>query len=245
MLLILDQNDKLTTPDDYDKIVRVEIPEQQQEQELRKRILNHMIHNPCSVQNSRSPCMKQGSCKKGFPKSFSDCTKQGNDSYPIYRRRQDAPPLPVRENLRLIVDNRWVVPYNPWLLNKYDCDINIEICSNTKCVKYLYKYIHKGPDRVSMEVHKGDEIAQFVDAKWIFAPEALWKFYKFPMTGMTVDRLQVHLPNMHHVRFEGNQPIESVLAGLRSSKTMLTEFFKMNLVDPKAKDYLYREFPEI
>ncbi|XP_057248244.1 uncharacterized protein LOC130590221 [Beta vulgaris subsp. vulgaris] len=94
MLLILDQSDKLATPDDYDKIVRAEIPDQQQEPELHKRILKHMIHNPCGVQNPRSPCMKQGSCKKGFPKSFSNCTKQGNDSYPIYRRRQDAPPVP-------------------------------------------------------------------------------------------------------------------------------------------------------
>ena len=44
----------------------------------------------------------------------------------------------IREN----VDSRWVVPYNPWLLNKYDCHINVKICINIKCVKYLYKYIH-------------------------------------------------------------------------------------------------------
>ncbi|XP_010686076.2 uncharacterized protein LOC104900358 [Beta vulgaris subsp. vulgaris] len=186
------------------------------------------------------------SCKKGFPKSFSNCTKQANDSYPIYRRRQDAPPVPVRENSRLTVDNRWVVPYNLWLLNKYDCHINVEICSSIKCVKYLYKHIHKCPNRFFMEGHKGDEIAQFVDAKWICAPEVMWKFYKFPMTRMnpSVHRLQVYLPNMHQVRFEGNQPIESVLADPRSSKTMLTEFFKMNLVDPEGRDYLYRDFPE-
>ncbi|XP_048501491.1 uncharacterized protein LOC125497835 [Beta vulgaris subsp. vulgaris] len=97
-----------------------------------------------------------------------------------------------------------------------------------------------------MEFHNGDEIAQFIDARWICSPEAMWKFYKFPMTRMnpSVDRLQVHLPNMHQVRFEGNQPKESVLADPRSSKIMLTEFFRMNSVDPEARDYLYREFPE-
>lgn len=246
MLLILDQNDKLDTPEDYDKLVRAEIPIEQEEPELKKRVLKHMIHNPCGVQNPRSPCMKQGNCKKGFPKSFCNNTMQGNDSYPLYRRRQDATPIPLRENSRVNVDNRWVVPYNPWLLNKYDCHINVEICSSIKSVKYLYKYIHKGSDKVSMEVHKGDEIAQFVDARWICAPEALWKFYKFPMTRMnpSVERLQVHLPNMHQVRFEGNQPIQSVLADPRTSKTMLTEFFKMNADDPVARNYLYREFPE-
>ncbi|XP_056685561.1 uncharacterized protein [Spinacia oleracea] len=246
MLLILDQNDKLTTPDDFDKIVRAVIPDEQQEPKLYKAVLKHMIHGPCGVLNHKSPCMKQGSCKKGFPKEFSNDTKQGNDSYPLYRRPQDRPAVPLRENSRVRVDNRWVVPYNPFLLLKYDCHINIEICSSIKCVKYLYKYIHKGSDRVSREVHNGDEIAQYVDARWICTPEAMWKLYKFPMTRIcpAVDRLQVHLPNMHQVRFDGNQQISSVLANPRNSKTMLTEFFKMNSVDPNARKYLYREFPE-
>ncbi|XP_056692133.1 uncharacterized protein [Spinacia oleracea] len=162
---ILDQNDKLTTPDDFDKIVRAVIPDEQVEPKLYKAVLKHMIHGPCGVLNHKSPCMKQGSCKKGFPKEISNDTKQGNDSYPLYRRPQDRPAVPLRENSRVRVDNRWVVPYNPFLLLKYDCHINIEICSSIKCVKYLYKYIHKGSDRVSMEVHNGDEIAQYVDAR--------------------------------------------------------------------------------
>jgi len=48
-----------------------------------------------------------------------------------------------------------VVPYNPWLLLKYDCDINVEVCSNIKSIKYLYKHVYKGPNRVAMEIHKG------------------------------------------------------------------------------------------
>jgi len=57
-------------------------------------------------------------------------------------------------NRNVIVDNRWVVPYNPWLLLKYDCHINVEVCSNIKNIKYLYKYVYKGPDRIAMEIHK-------------------------------------------------------------------------------------------
>ncbi|XP_010677941.1 uncharacterized protein LOC104893524 [Beta vulgaris subsp. vulgaris] len=227
-------------------IVRAEIPHDQQEPELYKRVLKHMIHNPCGIHNRDSSCMKQGSCKKGFPKSFNDATMQGNDSYPLYRRRQDRPPIPLRQHSRINVDNRWVVPYNPFLLQKYDCHINVEICSSIKCVKYLYKYIHKGSDRVSMEVKNGDEIAQYVDARWICAPEAFWKIYKFPLTRMcpAIDRLQVHLPNMHQVRFEGNNLISDILEDPRNSKTMLTQLFKMNETDPGARRYLYREFPE-
>ncbi|XP_048502683.2 uncharacterized protein LOC104896527 [Beta vulgaris subsp. vulgaris] len=246
MLLILEQTDKLTTPDDYDIIVRAEIPDEQREPELYKKVLKHMIHGPCGVHNRDSPCMKQGGCKKGFPKSFTNATMQGNDSYPLYRRREDRPPVPLRQNSRIKVDNRWVVPYNPFLLLKYDCHVNLEICSSIKCVKYLYKYIHKGSDRVSMEVKNGDEIAQYVDARWICAPEAFWKIYKFPLTRMypSVDRLQVHLPNMHQVRFEENCLISDVLEDPRNSRTMLTQFFKINEIDPGARRFLYREFPE-
>ncbi|XP_057747718.1 uncharacterized protein LOC130966917 [Arachis stenosperma] len=65
-------------------------------------------------------------------------------------RRFDTP-VPINQNIT--VDNRWVVPYNPWLLLKYDCHINVEICSIIKSIKYLYKYCYKGQDRVAMEVH--------------------------------------------------------------------------------------------
>ncbi|XP_057247276.1 uncharacterized protein LOC130589758 [Beta vulgaris subsp. vulgaris] len=53
MLLILEQTDKLTTPDDYDIIVRAEIPDEQREPELYKKVLKHMIHGPQLLQPCR------------------------------------------------------------------------------------------------------------------------------------------------------------------------------------------------
>lgn len=50
------------------------------------------------------------------------------------------------------LDNRWVVPYNPYLCQKYDCHINVEVCATVKAVKYIYKYILKGHDRAQVEV---------------------------------------------------------------------------------------------
>ena len=46
MLIILDEYDKLNNPEDYNQVVKVEIP--------------CMIHGPLGVQNLRSPCMKSG-----------------------------------------------------------------------------------------------------------------------------------------------------------------------------------------
>ena len=36
-----------------------------------------------------------------------------------------------------MLNNQWVVPYNPYLVSKFDCDINVEICSTVKAVKYI------------------------------------------------------------------------------------------------------------
>ncbi|XP_075659192.1 uncharacterized protein LOC142629089 [Castanea sativa] len=57
-----------------------------------------------------------------------------------------------------------------------------------------------------------------------------------------VFRLQIHLLDRQQVRFRPHEPIANVLE--RSKKTMLTEFFYMNMIDHDARNYLYREFLE-
>ncbi|XP_072066667.1 uncharacterized protein [Arachis hypogaea] len=147
-------------------------------------------------------------------------------------------------------DNRWVVPYNSWLLLKYDCHINVEIYSSIKSIKYLYKYCYKGPDRVAMEVHNGsnvDEVQQFADARWIAAPEACWRIFKFNLYRMypSVERLQIHLPNQHQVSFYDHQTIPEILNDDYFSRTMLTEFFALNREeDQQSRHLLYRKIPE-
>nr|XP_025611281.1 uncharacterized protein LOC112703866 [Arachis hypogaea] len=208
MLLILENNDELSDPDQYDSLVRAEIPCKETEPHLHEAVLRHMVHGPCGTQNQSSPCMKNGQCKHNYPKKFVPETRRGDDSYPQYRRRFDAP-IPINQNVT--IDNRWVVPYNSWLLLKYDCHINVEICSSIKSIKYLYKYCYKGPDCVAMEVHRSshyDEVQQFIDARWIAAPEACWRIFRFNLYRMypSIKRLQVHLPNQHQASFVQENP---------------------------------------
>ncbi len=53
-----------------------------------------------------------------------------------------------------MVDNQWIVPYNLHLVTKYHAHINVEICSSISLVKYLYKYVYKGPDRATTVVER-------------------------------------------------------------------------------------------
>jgi hypothetical protein len=44
------------------------------------------------------------------------------------------------------LDTRWIVPHNLELLKKYDAHINTEWCNKSIFIKYIFKYVTKGPD---------------------------------------------------------------------------------------------------
>lgn len=53
-----------------------------------------------------------------------------HSGYPRYQRL----PREVVEGMPW--DKTWVVPYNTWLLKKYQAHINVEACTNAKPVAY-------------------------------------------------------------------------------------------------------------
>ena len=74
-----------------------------------------MIHGPCGEYNLNLPCMNNDKriCSKQFPKPFNDNTIFNTNGYPIYRRRNDGKKI-IFKNKKIYVDNRSVVPYNPY-----------------------------------------------------------------------------------------------------------------------------------
>ncbi|KAG6620484.1 hypothetical protein I3842_Q066400 [Carya illinoinensis] len=167
---------------------------------------------------------------------FVSNTVVGNDCFPIYKRCNNGRTAKIRGH---DLDNRWVVPYNPYLLAIFDCHINIEICSTIKAVKYLYKYIYKGHDRVAFNL-------RFQLARWIAPPEAMWRIFGFIINEVhpVVYSLHLHLENQHQVTFHAHENLTNVMNSDFSAKSMLTEFFATNQVDQNARKLLYKEFPE-
>ena len=47
--------------------------------------------------------------------------------------------------------------YNPYLIGKYKAHINVEVCASIGVVKYLNKYIYKGPDRTCLQVQRNPD----------------------------------------------------------------------------------------
>ena len=105
-----------------------------------------MIHGSCAYQNLNSPCIVEdkSKCTKNFPNQYNKKTIFLNIvSYPLYKRRNAGKKIIFSS--QKIADNRFVVPYNPYLLLKLVCHINIEVFNNIKSIKYLFKYFYKGP----------------------------------------------------------------------------------------------------
>jgi len=44
------------------------------------------------------------------------------------------------------LNNRYMVPYNPYLSGNYRAYINIKVCAFMQAIKYINKYIYKGGD---------------------------------------------------------------------------------------------------
>ncbi|CAN1284552.1 hypothetical protein LINPERPRIM_LOCUS18650 [Linum perenne] len=103
-----------------------------------------MMHGPCGASNPNCPCVENGRCKKNFPKSFTQETTFDEDGNVTYKRANTCITI---DQGKAILDNRSVVPYNRRILVKYQAHMNIEVCHKGRLIKYLFKYITKGPDQ--------------------------------------------------------------------------------------------------
>jgi hypothetical protein len=138
------------------------------------------------------------------------------------------------------------------LLLKYNSHINVEFCTSLKAVKYnIYKYIYKGFDCANIVMGNGDiqrmihdEIATYLDARYVSAPEAMWRLWESLMHDRShaVIRLPVHLHQQQRITFEvGNE--QETINQAQSGSTKLTTWFKLNRNDPTANQLIYREIP--
>ncbi|CDF33944.1 ATP dependant DNA helicase PIF1 [Chondrus crispus] len=207
-------------------------------------VLKHMIHNPCGENNPTAVCMGEQYCRKRFPNPFKHETSQSESGVSIERHSRNG-----RRQKSVVVDNSWVVPHSPLLLRSFACHLNVELCvSRVGGIKYLFKYVCKGRDPVTMEITAKkecyDEISNFQDARYVSASEAAWRLFSFDIVDRNppVVRLSVHLPNHHTFYFEEGREQEAALRP--ASGTKLTQWFKANEKYPSARHIRYHKFPK-
>ena len=187
---------------------------------------------------------------RNFPKNLWKKTFAG-DGYPHYRRRNDGKCVTKKD---ISLDNRWVVPYNPYLSKKYNAHINVEICSSIKSCKYLYKYFYNGPEMASVAIavdgtaqqqnaKETDEIRKYVNLRFLTASEGYWRIMGFDVHGRepSIQWLAVHEENLQMVTFNASSPDKAIS---NPKNTTLLALFKLNQTDSFARKFKYHEIPE-
>ena len=239
--------------EDCDQMVCAELPPKgapgSEQRRLYDIVTRNMTHD-CTPQRCDPNAHGNGYCKDHYPKPFTDQTYIDDEhGIMMYRRRDPAamlpeewPQMPQDQQEEMRMKQSRVVPYNAFLLLKYNCHINVEISTSAQAIKYLFKYMHKGSDHCAyfvrriirdnrtdpQELDDNDEIQRYQNARWIGSVEAAWRLFEFPLfkKSHTIIRLQVHLPNEQTVRWNGNDSgaAEAVLE--RGRNTPLTRFFE-------------------
>ncbi|XP_058783166.1 uncharacterized protein LOC131657824 [Vicia villosa] len=252
ILIFLHPSSKYPTPADIDWIISAEIPNKDTDGELYNLVKSHMIHGPCGNANRNLQCMKEGKCSKYFPKEFRKDTVVDEDGYPVYRRRDNGHTV-IRNGIE--VDNRFVVPYNSKLLLKFKTHINMEWCNQSTSIKYLFKYINKGYDRITaaivmsengnpIERQDVDEIKQYIDCRYVSPSEASWRIYGFPIHGRkpAVERLHFHCEGQNSVYYTDISNISTVLEKPSVTESMFTSWFEANKKYREAQQLTYSNF---
>jgi hypothetical protein len=220
-------------------------------------VAEHMVHVPCGKLNPNSPCMKNGRCSKNYPKPFHDQTTIDENGYATCRCRNDGR-FVLKGSIKL--HNRWIVPYNTTLLKKYQAHINVEWCNKTIFVKYLFKYVTKGPDcsKIYLErVRNGEdipfdeetssrnEVKEYLDCRYICEQDACCRIFGFDIHKHypAIEILHVHLPNENNVTYDSHANIECIMSDPIHRRTMLTSWFEANQIFEDSRELTYCDFP--
>ena len=147
------------------------------------------------------------------------------------------------------VDNSWVVSHNNFLCAKYDAHINVEICSTIRAVKYLYKYVYKGNDKIIIKVNlhsntNVDEIETYLNCRYVSSTEASWRLLsvKIYKEKPTVEPLEFQLPNQQTIYFNETGDLKEIAHNIKLSK--LHAWFQLNSIDAAARNLTYPQLIE-
>ncbi|XP_058805595.1 uncharacterized protein LOC131672409 [Phymastichus coffea] len=245
LLITLKYAHKITTPDLINKFISAELPDKDIDPDLLNIVVKNMTHGPCG-----DWCMVNNKCSKKFPKEFQNETIMDETGYPHYQRRDDG--VSHEQPNGHIIDNRWVVPHCRNLLKMFDCHMNVEIVSSVRAVKYLYKYIYKGHDaatvvigteNTSKDVINHDKVSNFIETRYVGPVEACYRILSKSLQDKshTIERLPVHLQNQQCVIIstDANNSVNN----LNEVSSKLLNYFKLNIENENARQYLYSDIP--
>jgi hypothetical protein len=135
LVLFVKNRERFIQAEHIDEKVSAELPDPLEDPELSELVRTHIIHNPCGPEyNENAPCCGKHPdsgniyCTNRSPKPRREETLPGEHGSPKYRRRCRRSFEKVVKDRTVMIDDSWVVSYNPYLLKRYKAHINVEVC---------------------------------------------------------------------------------------------------------------------
>jgi hypothetical protein len=269
LVSLRDDADRPKTADDLDRVISAEIPplpdpndhspKAEAQRRLRKSVLRHHVHNDCKggrAAGKTCPCLdkRTGRCRFRLDvvdfQSRTVINELENGKRQVLLRRRMGESA-VTESGRC-VDNRHISPYVPYFVLKYDCHFNVQPCIDVHAIKYLYKYVYKGPDRAaatcrSADQYVDDEISRWQDMRWFTSYEASWRLLGFLLSyaSHSVTRLDVHRDGEQLCYWMGDSHEEAALRGQPTSSLLgWLQYIATHPRDVIMLRLRYHEFPQ-
>jgi hypothetical protein len=162
--------------------------------EYTRKITDYMLHK--CIAGERGCKNMHGICSRGYmTRACSDCDVILETGFPEYARPHPA-------DLK-------VVPHNRLILDDWGGHANVELCSSSYAVLYLYKYLYKGNKKITIhlnntdDLHPDDEINHHIRGRMLCSMEVAWRtlgFQMYPASTPTVVRIKVQLQEqMTHI----------------------------------------------
>nr|GEU92477.1 DNA helicase [Tanacetum cinerariifolium] len=215
-----------------------------------------MMHGPCGVGIPMQRVRKTKSAARNFQKSIMTTLFYTNEHTHYWRRQTEIHFMTGESRL----DNYNVVPYNQKLSLAFHAHINVEYYGWSMLIKYLFKYISKGPDRILAKVSKSigdmststdnqlmevDKIKNYVDGRFVSLFEACGRIFDYPIhcREPAVQILNVHLENMQRVSFRNRDRIDIIVNMPEKKKMTLTEWYVYYDQNTDGRHLTYLDFP--
>ncbi|XP_074373829.1 uncharacterized protein LOC141714197 [Apium graveolens] len=220
MLIWLDDESKRNLAANVDKFVSAEIPDPLTDPVGYEAVKYLMIHGPCGLENTKSPCMKEMKCSKHFPKKE---TYFDQSRFPIYLHRNTGIAVAKGKNLKYLFK---------YCLKGHD-RATVEITTHNKnnlCPK-------------ESAVH---EINAYFDGRYICASEAAYQIFGYHIhyRSISVLRLSFHLSGERSCTFSESDILEKVVRREQHKHSQLEAYFLLNRNEPHARKYTYDEIPQ-
>ncbi|CAM9396698.1 unnamed protein product [Heterosigma akashiwo] len=221
------------TPEEIERVITCELADPESHPRLFQLQAKCMMHS-CGTPENPLACSVSGSCKYGYPHKFCDSTQLRKGAYPLWKRRDQGRSHTGAGGREFT--NRDLLPTNPWLILLAAAHVFFELCIGFTCIKYVNKYINKGPDMATLGLQveeeaeqKGrDEPKEFISSRYICATESFARLNECSVYGTshTVKTLKLHLQGKQKVHFVAGEEIEAVERE-ELQRTELEAFFQL------------------